>query len=171
MGVGDRTVSHRSHKNALSRHGACRGYHETQWRGAAARGYYLWGQPVSGSEYRELHPRRFAGCEIGTVHGANPADKGDERCRPTSRAIRSVCSTKILLLGERTRLLQLRHAARGGFPDCPGGNCWTTSPRIISSSTSLRTLETCWGNTSGRHVQPCMAGVGCGILGPRPETP
>ena len=30
---------------------------------------------------------------------------------------------QILLLGECPRLLQLRLAARGGFPDCPGGNC------------------------------------------------
>ena len=61
--------------------------------------------------------------KIGTFYGADSADKGDERCRHTSRANRQACSPQILLLGECPRLLQLRLAARGGFPDCPGGNC------------------------------------------------
>ena len=63
------------------------------------------------------------GARSGLFYGADSADKGDERCRHTSRANRQVYSPQILLLGERPRLLQLRLAARGGFPDCPGGNC------------------------------------------------
>ena len=81
------------------------------------------GQSVSGPLDRELHPRRFARRKIGTFYGADSADKGDERCRHTSRANRQACSPQILLLGECPRLLQLRLVARGGFPDCPGGNC------------------------------------------------
>ena len=88
-----------------------------------ARGHHLRGQSVSGPLDRELHPCRFARRKIGTFYGADSADKGDERCRHTSRANRQACSPQILLLGECSRLLQLRLAARGGFPDCPGGNC------------------------------------------------
>ena len=80
---------------------------KAQRRGAAARGYHLRGQPVSGPLDRELHPCRFARRKIRTFYGADSADKGDERCRHTSRAIRSVCSTKILLLGKRTGRIQL----------------------------------------------------------------
>lgn len=78
---------------------------------------------------------------------------------------------QILLLGECPRLLQLRHAARGGFPDCPGVNCSITLPHRINSSTLPLGLETCWGNSNGRCVQPCMEELFCGILDPRPETP
>ena len=74
-------------------------------------------------------------------------------------------------VGKRHGRIQLRHAARGGFPDCPGVNCSITLPHRINSSTLPLGLETCWGNSNGRCVQPCMEGLFCGILDPRPETP
>lgn len=78
VGKRDRSFSHRSDQTPFSQHDSCGGYYEIGRCEAAARGYHLRGQPVSGSFCRRSKSRTCRGT-LRSFHGAGADRKGDEK--------------------------------------------------------------------------------------------
>src|SRR5574344_1433461 len=80
MGKRDRSLSHRGGTDTLSRYASGRRHHKVERGDAAARGYHLWRQPMSGSQ-RSRSEGWSCRRTLRTLYGAMPDREGDERCR------------------------------------------------------------------------------------------
>lgn len=96
--------------------------HQTERRGSAACRYHLWRLTVSKlvSSGKQKWFERFA---VRPVLRDDTSDKGAEKCGQKKRKDSSVCSPKMVCLGERAWRIFQRGTARRGFPHRPGILC------------------------------------------------
>ena len=105
----------------LPQYGSCRGYHKTQWCGAATSKYHMWGQPLSGS-LGGRSQSRSGRCAFRPFYGTGQTYKGDEKCRRIARQNSSRYTTSILGVGKCSRSLLQRHTKRRRLSVCPRGD-------------------------------------------------
>lgn len=99
MGQRDRAVSHSSHAAAAAGDAALWRYYEAGWGHAAAGGYHLRRQPVSGL-VRGWSESRIIWRPLWPFYGTGQAGKGDAKCRQITRPGRYPYSAPIYGMGK-----------------------------------------------------------------------